>query len=138
MMKQVVVADLIAINKKNQILLTKRSHYEGEFPDTWSIPGGTVEFWETVQDALCREIKEELNVQISKYEIFNVYTFMLHEDVSVYAIYFIWEISWEIILDYDELSEYKRFDTNNDLLALDFAFNQKNIIKDFLNTRKKT
>jgi 8-oxo-dGTP diphosphatase len=40
------------------LLLRRKSPEEG----SWSIPGGSVEFGETIEDAVIREIKEELGI----------------------------------------------------------------------------
>ena len=50
------------IHKDNKILATKRGY--GEFINQWEFPGGKIEENETKEDALIREIKEELNVDI--------------------------------------------------------------------------
>ncbi len=47
------------IKKDNQILATKRGY--GEFINMWEFPGGKIEDGETKEDALVREIKEELD-----------------------------------------------------------------------------
>lgn len=56
-----VVAAVIVTG--NGILATQRSH--GEFKDKWEFPGGKIEPGETPEQALKREIKEELDVDIS-------------------------------------------------------------------------
>ena len=50
------------IHKDNKILATKRGY--GEFINQWEFPGGKIEENETKEEALIREIKEELNVDI--------------------------------------------------------------------------
>lgn len=50
------------IHKDNKILATKRGY--GEFINQWEFPGGKIEENETKEEALIREIKEELNVEI--------------------------------------------------------------------------
>ena len=48
---------------KKEILATQRGY--GEFKDWWEFPGGKIEVGETPQQALTREIKEELDAEIS-------------------------------------------------------------------------
>ena len=50
------------IKKDNQILATKRGY--GEFINMWEFPGGKIEPNETKEEALIREIKEELDCTI--------------------------------------------------------------------------
>lgn len=54
----------IIINDKNEILLVKRSGSSRTEPGFWSRPGGEVEFSETVEEAVIREIKEETNINV--------------------------------------------------------------------------
>lgn len=80
-MKQIKVVAAI-IQKENKILATKRGY--GEFINMWEFPGGKIEPGETKEEALIREIKEELNIEISvdkfaidiEYQYPNFYLFM--------------------------------------------------------------
>ncbi len=54
----------IIVNDKNEVLLVKRSKNSKTFAGMWSRPGGTIEFGEKVEDALKREIKEEVGLDI--------------------------------------------------------------------------
>ena len=56
-----VVAAIIKQN--NQILVTQRGY--GDYKDWWEFPGGKIEEGETPQEALVREIKEELDTEIA-------------------------------------------------------------------------
>lgn len=55
-----VVAAIIVDNGK--IFATQRGY--GDFKGGWEFPGGKIEVGETPQEALIREIKEELEVEI--------------------------------------------------------------------------
>lgn len=62
--QKIIVAILgLAINKNNQFLLTRR-HAPGNsaWHNKWQIPGGGLEFGETPEQTLARELQEELSV----------------------------------------------------------------------------
>lgn len=56
-----VVAALI--RDGNRVFATQRGY--GDYKDSWEFPGGKIERGETPQNALAREIKEELDTDIS-------------------------------------------------------------------------
>ena len=60
-MKQFEVVDEI-IRKDNKIFATQRGY--GPFKDQWEFPGGKIETGETPEQALHREMHEELNTDI--------------------------------------------------------------------------
>lgn len=60
-MKTVKVVAAIIIHN-NRIFATQRGY--GDFKDGWEFPGGKIEPGETPQQALVREIKEELDTEI--------------------------------------------------------------------------
>lgn len=80
-MKEIKVVAAI-IQKENKILATKRGY--GEFINMWEFPGGKIESGETKEQAIVREIKEELNIEINvdkfaidiEYQYPNFYLFM--------------------------------------------------------------
>ena len=65
-MKTVRVVAAI-IRDENRIFATQRGY--GEFKGGWEFPGGKIEEGETSQDALIREIKEELDTVIEVGEL---------------------------------------------------------------------
>ena len=60
-MKTIKVVAAI-ITKNNKIFATQRGY--GDFKDGWEFPGGKVEPGEKLEDAIVREIKEELGADI--------------------------------------------------------------------------
>ena len=61
-MKTIEVVAAI-IRKENMIFATQRGH--GTWKDWWEFPGGKIEEGETPEQALVREIREELSTDIS-------------------------------------------------------------------------
>ena len=59
------VACAIIRNDAGQILIGQRQE-EGSLPGYWEFPGGKLNKNETPEDCLIREIKEEINIDISK------------------------------------------------------------------------
>lgn len=51
------------IMKEGKVFATQRGY--GEFKDGWEFPGGKVEAGESPEEALCREICEELEVEVN-------------------------------------------------------------------------
>ena len=62
----VVVAAIIVRDRR--IFATQRGY--GEWKDWWEFPGGKIEHGETPEDALKREIREELATEIEMDELF--------------------------------------------------------------------
>ena len=60
-MKTIPVVAAI-IQKDGRILATQRGY--GEQKDSWEFPGGKIEFGETLEEALVREIREELAMEV--------------------------------------------------------------------------
>lgn len=66
-MKTIEVVAAIIV-KKGKVFATERGY--GEFQGWWEFPGGKIENGECPQEALKREIREELDAEISVGELF--------------------------------------------------------------------
>lgn len=64
-MKTIEVVAAI-MKKENKIFITRRA--SGDFADMWEFPGGKIEKLESREEALIREIKEELELDIDVLE----------------------------------------------------------------------
>lgn len=66
---RVVAAVLRAVNNENKPVIFATQRGYGEFKGGWEFPGGKIESGETPQQALKREIMEELDTEIAVGEL---------------------------------------------------------------------
>ncbi len=113
-----VVAAIIV--KGNKIMIAKRNY--GEFNGLYEFPGGKVEFGETKEEALKREIREELEVDIAIDRFFMKATYdypNFHLDMDCYLCHLLDE---NIVLN--DHSEMKWIDHNDESIEWLPANNQ--------------
>ncbi len=67
-----LTVDIVIQRKDNSIILIKRK--KSPFIDYWPIPGGFVEYGETVEHAAIREAKEETGLDVEIEKLIGVYS----------------------------------------------------------------
>ncbi len=108
---RVVAAIIRSINKDGQPIIFATQRGYGEYKDGWEFPGGKIEEGETPQEALKREILEELDTEISVGELINTIeydypTFHLSMDCFLCEI-----ISGDLVLKEHEAAKWLDIDT---------------------------
>lgn len=66
-MHRIIVVGVV-YNQAREVLLCKMPPNRGVFPGQWGLPGGGIEAGEHSEDALRRELREELGVQVEDVE----------------------------------------------------------------------
>ena len=115
-----------AVIKKNNLYFIAQRNRNKHFAYFWEFPGGKVDDQETFENALKREIKEELSINI---RVFNHIASEKHKDekIDVNVHYFLCELLNEnIILSEHEDMKWLR---KNDLKQFKMAPGDSKIIK---------
>jgi 8-oxo-dGTP diphosphatase len=67
---------MIFVNDRKEVLLFLRDDDPGiPYPNMWDLPGGHVEEGETPLECICREMKEEMGLELEGIEPFSVVPF---------------------------------------------------------------
>lgn len=134
MKRPVVTTDALILNDKNEVLLAKREI--DPFKGYWVLPGGHVEYKEKVEDALKREIKEELDKEIEIKKIAGILS-APNRDPRYHAITIVYlgklKGKNEIKLN-EEATEYKYFSLEN--LPANIGFDHRKIILKILKEKQ--
>ena len=130
-----LTADIFIFDDDFNFILIKRLN--DPYKDCWALPGGFVEYGETVETAAIREAKEETSIDVELIDLVNVYSkpdrdprghtvtvaFIAKGDLNTRKAD---SDAKEIgIFSYDEIGE------------MDIAFDHRQIINDCLNKAKK-
>ena len=122
------------ILEKNKILLVKRAIYP--FSGYWGLPGGHVDYGERLEEALKREMKEELGIKVKIKKLIGVYSDPKRDPRyhTVSVVYYCQKNKGKIKLNY-ESSEFKFFSLKN--LPKKIGFDHRKILSDFKKYKKK-
>ena len=95
--------NVIITDDKSRVLVLKRGPDANSSPNLWNFPGGNVENNETLQEAVKRETKEEINLEIEpENNYFSIYYYpdgkRENAKTAVYA-FKVKLVKGEIILD---------------------------------------
>ena len=75
-----VAVGVFIVRDDGKVFLTKRSAHTTNERGTWEIPGGKVNFGETLQDAAKREAREEYGIDIEIREQFPAQNHLIPEE----------------------------------------------------------
>src|SRR5271169_6530083 len=84
MKKTQTVVACAFIRKADKVLVAKRADTKSFLPGKYELPGGHLEFGETPEDCLKRELREEMHVEITVEMPFHVFTSMQNRGAEHY------------------------------------------------------
>ncbi|MDP3066684.1 MAG: NUDIX hydrolase [Methanobacteriaceae archaeon] len=130
-----LTVDTVVTNNESIVLIKRKNDpYQG----SWALPGGFVEYGETVEDAALRETLEETGLLINLKDIVGVYSDINRDPRghTVSICFHAHPIGGNLTPSTDALEvAYITFD---EIFSMELAFDHKKIIHDALNILKKS
>lgn len=127
MNKKTIEVVAAVIKQENKFFIAQRAN-KGELSMKWEFPGGKIETSETHQDALSRELFEELNIRVN---VRDFITTVFHEYNSFKLIMHVYFVDiFDGVIKLNEHLDYKWL-SKPDLKNLDLADADKPIL-DFI------
>lgn len=132
------IAAIILENDKGELFLALRDNKPGiPFPNHWDLIGGHVEEGETPEEALVREVKEELDLDLKEYTFYKKYE-CLEGDAYPNTKYI---YSGKINIPIDEITllegERAEYFSREEIPNVKFANIIKTIVLEYINDHKK-
>lgn len=130
-----LTCDIFIYDDDFNFILIKRKNEP--FKDCWALPGGFVEYGESVENAAVREAKEETSIDVELEELVNVYS-APDRDPRGHTVTIAFTAKGDFATrkadsDAKEIGIFKINELNND----EIAFDHEIIIKDCLEKAKK-
>lgn len=117
-------------NSKREVLLVRSYKWKN---DLWVVPGGHIEYGESMEHALKREVLEETGVEVDGFRLITVYDGLFPPEFHEkrHFLFFQCECTLKkgqtVSLDNKELKEYKWFSLPEAIGAADFPLTKKTL-----------
>lgn len=127
-----LTVDIFIYNDKKEFILIKRKNEP--FKDHWALPGGFVDYGETVENAAIREAKEETTIDVDLKQLINVYSDP-NRDSRGHTV----SIAYTAVGNFDDAkasddaADISIF-TFDDIDNIDLAFDHEKIVKEAFKT----
>src|SRR3989344_8863969 len=128
-MRPILTVDVIIKYKEGVVLIKRKTE---PFLHYWAIPGGHVEYNETIEEAAKREVKEETNLNIRNLEQFHVYSDPKRDPRGHYV---------SVVFTAQGVGRFKNSEEVEDIRVFDkipenIAFDHKIILTDYFKNRR--
>lgn len=126
-----LTADIFIYDEDFNFILIKRKN--NPYKDFWALPGGFVEYGESVETAAVREAKEETSIDVELKSLVNVYS-KPDRDPRGHTVTVAYTAKGDFNQrDADSDAEDIGIFSKDDLDELEIAFDHREIIRDCLN-----
>ena len=139
----VVAVVLLLCKGKHHVLLTKRSDIMMDEPGKWCLPCGYLDWDESLEQAIIREVYEETGLMLSEHE--NIIIAIApniridsnpesnHQNVSIATCFLLESDIFPLLNDSTLETSAIKWKSIEDLMDMDCAFNHKRVVIDAIN-----
>lgn len=108
MNKQQTITACAFIYNNGKVLVGKRAETKQHFPGKWELPGGHIEFGETIREGLIRELLEEYNINIELDKLYSEFTWVGGNEHVIEVLYIAHMVNpnQKITMNEKELSDF--------------------------------
>ena len=130
-----ITADIFIVNEKMEFILIRRKN--DPYKNCWALPGGFMEYGETIENAAIREAKEETSIDVELIDLVNVYSEPSRDPRGhTVTVAFLARGDFTKRKAASDAEDIGIF-SHDDIDKLDIAFDHRKIIEDSLNKAKK-
>ena len=130
-----LTADIFIFDDNFNFILIKRKN--NPYKDCWALPGGFVEYGESVESAAIREAKEETSIDVELIDLVNVYS-KPDRDPRGHTVTVAYTAKGDFTTkNADSDAKDIGIFSYDDLKDLEIAFDHRKIIDDCINKAKK-
>ena len=130
-----ITTDIFIVNEKMEFILIKRKN--DPYKNCWALPGGFMEYGETIENAAIREAKEETSIDVELIDLINVYSEPSRDPRGhTVTVAFLAKGDFTKRRADSDAEDIGIF-SHEDIDKLDIAFDHEKIIEDSLNKAKK-
>ena len=122
-------ASIIFVNDNRQVLLFLRDNIPSiPYPNMWDVPGGHVEKFESPEQCIVREMKEEMNLILDAFELFSEIEFKDRIEYTFWA-------KVDFVIDEIDLTEGQKLKwfTQEEAKQTQLAYGFNEIVEKFFN-----
>jgi len=132
-----IIIDFCILNERNQLYIQKRVKNRKIYPNVWELPGGTLEKDEKIEECIARELKEELNLDLSKIgNLIYKTNFIYKNENYIYQVFEIFVKNWQNFkLEENKADEFK-FISQDEIDVLNINRKKKNLNPIYLAVKK--
>ena len=124
-----VSASIIIFDPIDRVLLAKRSFQKLEDPGLWETIGGTLEFGESPETCLRREVTEEIDCKIASLQLFNVYNY-LSDNIHLISVVYLGVLFGRPKVYNIEIEDVRWF-SEHEIDSIEFSINCKQRVLDY-------